>query len=227
MNIALIVASGTGSRMHLNIPKQFYKIDGKEILYYTLKVFENNKNIDYILVVTSLDYIETVKNIINKYQLKKIKFIVEGGSTRQESVFNGLKYLKEHNVNDNDLVLIHDGVRPLVDDEIIDENIKCALKNESCITAIKSIDSIAYSEDTLTIKNNLNRDNIYLIQTPQTFKFSLIYNAHLASNNDLASDDSSLVRKINHQVYIVKGNKRNIKITTQDDLDLLKYYLLK
>lgn len=225
MNIGLIVAAGKGTRIKsINIPKQFISINKKPLIVYTLETFQQHNLIDKIIIVTNSEYLNEMQDICDKYSLSKVCYIVQGGNTRKESVFNGLLKLKELGVNKDDIVLIHDGARALVSDDIITNNIEECIKNNACTTAIKLTDTAIKSLDKKTIETYLNRDEIFLIQTPQTFKFDLILKAHeneLVDNN-LITDDTSLVLNLNHNVSLVEGSRMNFKVTTDDDLEFFK-----
>lgn len=218
-NIALITAAGSGTRMGLETPKQFIKLNDKPLLAYTIERFNNHKDIDLIAITTNEEYINLVKEIVNKYSFKKVKIIAKGGDNRQNSVFNGLKEIKKI-CNDNDVILIHDAARMFIDNKVISDNILASKKYDAIVTAIKMIDTTVSSKDGLIIDTTLNRDELYQIQTPQTFKLSLIYSAHEKYQNESMSDDSQLVKKLGKDVHIVLGGRNNFKITTIDDLKL-------
>ena len=224
MNIAIVLAGGTGSRMSLDMPKQFAVVKGKPIMAYTLSVFQNSPLVDSIYLVSHKEYFEQSKSIIEQYNITKVRDIIEGGQTRQESVFNALKQM---NVKDDDIILIHDCARPLVDEQIIKDNIEQCKLHEAVETAVKAVDTtIEVSEE--QFENSLNRDKLYQVQTPQTFKYKLIKEAHEnAIKNKLANitDDAQLVAKLGHKVFIVNGKKTNLKVTTDEDLKILEALL--
>ena len=220
MNIAVIVAGGVGSRVSsLNMPKQFAVVEGKTIMEHTLAVFANSKLIDKIVLVTNEHYLEETKQIVSKFS-KEIT-IVKGGKTRQQSVYRALESLR---CDDDDIVLIHDCARPLVTEDILQRSIDEAKLNGVAITAIKTKDSIA-SENKYEDRNRL-----YNIQTPQTFKFGLILKAHKKAQEkgiDNATDDGQLVKDLGHEIHLVEGNNNNFKITDELDLELFKVILQK
>ena len=224
MNIAIVLAGGTGSRMSLDMPKQFIAVKGKPIMAYTLSVFQNSPLVDSIYLVSHKEYFEQSKTIIEQYNITKVRDIIEGGQTRQESVFNALKQM---NAKDDDIILIHDCARPLVDEQIIKDNIEQCKLHEAVETAVKAVDTtIEVSEE--QFENSLNRDKLYQVQTPQTFKYKLIKEAHEnAIKNKLANitDDAQLVAKLGHKVFIVNGKKTNLKVTTDEDLKILEALL--
>ena len=223
MNIALIVAAGSGSRMEsADRPKQFILVKDKPLMLYSVKAFQMHENIDAIVIVTNANAIEQVKEWCKEYQLNKVRLVVSGGYTRQESVYLGLQAVKSISLDiDNDIVLIHDSARPLVSKEIISANINACSQYGATCTAIKAKDTIARSINAQSIYEVANRQELYQCQTPQAFKLSLILNAHgLSKNNAVsaATDDAQLVLTMNKEVYLVEGSSLNFKITTDADL---------
>ena len=235
--IMIVTAAGIGKRMCGDTKKQYLHICGKPILYYTLNNISKSEIIDEIVLVLSDETdISFVKNeIIYKYGIKKITGYVLGGKERQDSVFNALKFIKdkeEKTDNFEDLVIsIHDGVRPFVSDEIIINSINSLNENKSIIGSVVGVnvkDTIREihrsSEKINSLEKTLDRDKLISIQTPQTFRFNTIYNAHLKAQNDIfySTDDAALVKKYyknkNDIISLVEGNYFNIKITTKEDL---------
>ncbi len=226
MNYALIVAAGKGTRMGEGcLPKQFLSVNNKELFIWTVERFNSNKNIDGILIVTSENYIEHVKEEISKSKLDKVIGITTGGATRQASVYNGLSFLNEKGIKEADIILIHDAARVMVDDEIINQNIEQCKKYGAVVTAIPAVDTILKVDNSLNVESVPNRDQLYQAQTPQTFNFDIIYSAHkyaLKHNLVDASDDTKLMLLMNKNVHIVKGNVTNFKVTTIEDFNKLK-----
>ena len=227
MNIALIVAAGSGSRMeNASKPKQFLLVKEKPLMLYSVKAFQMHENIDAIVIVTNTSYIEQVKEWCKEYQLNKVRLVVSGGITRQESVCHGLEAVKSISLDpENDVVLIHDSARPLVDKAIISANITACNQYGATCTAIKVKDTIARSLNGQTISGVANRQELYQCQTPQAFKLSLILAAHAQSKDNIATDDAQLVLALGKDVYLVDGNSLNFKITTDADLLLLNALL--
>ena len=218
MNIAIIVFGGVGSRISSSIPKQFIKIKDKELVVYTIEKFNNSPFIDKIVLVTNKDYLDFTKHLVDFHKLNKVRHIFVGGSTRQESVKIALE---KTNYKDNDFVLIHDGDRPLVSKEIILVNIKSLENHDLVCTAIKhenSNDKVSNSGRKIVI----NGEQID-IQTPQSFRYGLIKDAHMKANKEV-SDDISLVED-KYEVYFVDGDKDKFKVTTNEDLEYLKTVL--
>ncbi|GAA0729886.1 2-C-methyl-D-erythritol 4-phosphate cytidylyltransferase [Clostridium malenominatum] len=215
-NCALILAAGKGRRMGKDINKQFLTIEGKPILYYTLKAFEEHKEIHKIILVASEEEIDYCKReIINKYGITKVKKVIKGGSERQQSVLNGLKEVEKANI-----VLIHDGARPFVSSNIISEGIKYASLYGAAACGVPPKDTIKVIDKEGFSLQNLERDTLISIQTPQCFKYDLILKCHLdiLSEKAKVTDDTSVVEYFGYKVYIYPGKYNNIKITTPEDL---------
>jgi 2-C-methyl-D-erythritol 4-phosphate cytidylyltransferase len=185
-------------------------------------------DIDMILIVTNDTYIDDVKIWCKQYDLTKVKYIVAGGSSRQESVYNGLKKLEKIGISDEDIVLIHDAARPLISQTIITDNIEACKKYQAVDTVIPSSDTIIRSVDKETICEIQKRSEQYQGQTPQSFTFKVINDAHeyaKSINNTETTDDCRLVLNMGKDVHLVSGSKLNFKITTFDDLMMLKALL--
>ncbi len=213
---AVIVAAGKGSRMGADINKQFLNIKNKPILYYTLKTFESCSLIDEIILVTAKSEIDYCKReVIEKYNINKISAIVEGGSERQHSVYNGLKAIR-----DCEIVLIHDGARPFVDSRIIAEGIDYAKKFGACTCGVQPKDTIKLKSMNGFSQSTLNREELFAVQTPQCFEYSLVLASHerVLEDRVKVTDDTSIVEYCGHQVYLYEGSYNNIKITTPEDL---------
>lgn len=229
MNIALILAAGSGTRMgNSDKPKQFLPLYGKPLLVHTVEAFEMHDEIDAIVVSTNEQYIDQVKIWCKQYDLSKVKAVVAGGSSRQISVYNGLKGVESIGASSSDIVLIHDSARPLISQKIISSNIAACLKYDAVDTVINATDTIVTSKDGSRISDIPNRQELYQGQTPQTFRFGLILKAHELANTkqiDNVTDDCKLVISMGKEVHLVEGDKLNFKITTFDDLMMLKALL--
>ena len=221
MNYAIILAGGKGLRTGTKTPKQFLNIEkNTPMIVKTIKAFNSTKEVDAICVVCLDKYISKVNSFVEKFKLKKVQLVVKGGSTRQQSVFAGLNALKDAGAKENDIVLIHDCARPFVSKRIILDNIKQCEKYNAVITAIQSTDSVFISTDNHKVGKYLERKELYNCQTPQTFKFRLIYLAHqTAKSNGIkdATDDAMLVMRIGGIVRIVEGEASNKKVTFKED----------
>lgn len=217
MNGVVIVAAGTGSRMKKDINKQFIKLKNKEIVAHTIEKFYNSENIDDIVVVIREDEEEYFnKNIKEKYGFTNIK-VAHGGNERQDSVFNGIKMLKK----ECDVVLIHDGARPFVTDDIIKRSINKANEYNAIVVGVKVKDTIKVVSDNGNIVDTPNRSYLWAVQTPQVFKYDIITKAYedAYNNNYYGTDDAMLVERIGYNVKMIEGSYNNIKITTQEDLE--------
>ena len=218
MNSVVIVSAGRGSRMKADINKQFLKLKGKEVIAHTIDKFYNNKNIDEIVVVVKEDEADFFRrNIIDKYGYKNIK-IAFGGKERQDSVFNGLKAVNER----CDIVLIHDGARPFVTDEIIKNYIECEKKNKCVIVGVPVKDTIKIINKDNEVCDTPNRSTLWSIQTPQVFEYLSIIKAHKIAKEKsyYGTDDSMLMEYLGYNVKVIEGSYNNIKITTPEDLKI-------
>ncbi|MCR5019155.1 MAG: 2-C-methyl-D-erythritol 4-phosphate cytidylyltransferase, partial [Bacteroidales bacterium] len=178
MNIALIIAGGSGNRMGQDIPKQFMHIDGAPIIIWTMKAFQQHPDIDSIAVVCLKGWETVLQSYANQFMIDKLKWIFPGGSTGMKSIHNGIYGLREVGCGDNDLVLIHDAVRPLLSQEIISSNIATCQAYGYAITGIKCREAILESPNGFTANTSISRDKLIRTQTPQTFRLGNIIGAH-------------------------------------------------
>lgn len=217
MITAIILAGGKGKRMGSKISKQYIELKGKPILYYTLTKFINCKEIDNIVLVLPKDEIEyCTKSILEKYSLKVDK-IVEGGKERQDSVYNAL-----NEIENSDIVLIHDGARPFVSNKIIKDGIKFARLYGAAAPGVTPKDTIKVKDESGFSKETPNRNTLVSIQTPQVFKLDIIKECHKKVKNDkiAVTDDTMVIEMYNNKVYLYEGDYTNIKVTTPEDLIL-------
>lgn len=215
---AVIVAGGEGKRMGGGLPKQFQEISGKPVIVHTLEKFKNNANVTEIVVVCRKDCVEMLKGMIETWAIGKVNAIVEGGSTRQESSYNGVKNCGP----DADYVLIHDAVRPFVSDRVINDVISALKTTGAAAPAVDVTDTVVISKNGL-ISDVPDRETLKRIQTPQGFAYGIIKEAHEKTRADKRygfSDDCGMVVYSGKPVKLVEGDVRNIKITTPEDLDL-------
>lgn len=220
-NCVVIVAGGKGKRMGEPISKQFLLLDDKPILYYTLKVFDNCNSIDDIILVISKEDIDYFNNNIkNTFTFKKLKAVVEGGKERQDSVYNGLKSCKEC-----DIVLIHDGARPFVEEDMIIKGIETSKRYGASACGVIPKDTIKVREVNGFSESTLDRNTLIAVQTPQCFKYDLILKAHeyINKNNISVTDDTMALELMGNKVYLYEGKYTNIKVTTPEDLILARY----
>ncbi len=209
---AIIVAGGSGSRMGTSIPKQFLDLAGKPIIIRTLEKFLEIKNIKIIVVING-DYFSFAQNEFSKHNLSDIK-LVKGGNSRFQSVRNGLNAIQ----SSTGVVLIHDAVRPFVSIEIIRNSITMTLDKGNAITAVKAKDSIRQIDHSSGHSTMLNRSDIMLVQTPQTFQLEVIKRGFLQEECTSFTDDASVVEKNGEIINLIDGDYKNIKITTPEDL---------
>lgn len=221
-NVAVILAGGKGKRMNAPVSKQFIEIESKPVIYYTLKVFENCEDIDEIILVLPKDEIDYfVKNIQSKFNFN-INKIVIGGSERSDSVYNALCELE-----DTDIVLIHDGARAFVSDRIIKDGIQYAKKFGAAAPGVTPKDTIKIRDANSFSKETLVRETLVAIQTPQCFKVSMIKECHekIKEENIPVTDDTMVVERYGNKVYLYEGDYKNIKLTTEEDLILAKEFV--
>ena len=225
-NIAIVLASGTGERFGENIPKQFYKFEGKTILEHSLDAFEQNKNIDEIILVTNPQFRDLAEDILKNNDYKKITKVLNGGKTRVES-----SYIGTSAADNNSNVLIHDAVRAFVTQKIIDDNVEALKSYQAVGTAIDTVDTIIQVDEDNIITNIPQRKSLKRVQTPQSFRVELIQKAHklaMEDKNASFTDDCGLILKYNlAPIHIVEGDEINLKITQKDDLEVIKNVLAK
>lgn len=214
MNIVIIVFAGNGSRIKSEMPKQFIKVKNQELFLHSVKIFQEHPQIDSIVLVTNGFFVDHVKRLIKKESLSKVKEVLEGGVNRQDSVRIGLEAVI---FNDDDKVLIHDGDRPLVNQDLITRLLKGLEDNTSSIPILKKSDEMEGSD-------NLGREitidgEVYDVQTPQCFSANLIKTIHHRLIGEDYPDDASMMEALNGKVTYISGDKYNFKITTIRDLE--------
>ena len=225
---AIVLAAGSGSRMKSKTKKQFMEIKGKPVIWYSLFEFEKSR-VDEIILVTGKEYIDYCKKeIVEKYNLKKIKNVVAGGSERYESVYNGLKEVT------GNIVLIHDGARPLINNEIIERSIEGTIKSDACVVGVPVKDTIKRANKEGYIIDTPNRSELWITQTPQSFKTDLVKMAYKKMKEELEkgnttlniTDDAMVVEEFTtNQVRFVQGDYKNIKVTTPEDIDIAELFI--
>lgn len=217
--IVIIPAGGKGTRTGFIKPKQFIKIKNKELIVYSLEIFQKNKLVDEIIVSVDSEYFNLIEQIKKKFKLSKISKIVEGGRERQDSVYNALSSVSAEK---NDLIIVHDAVRPLLPQKILNSAIKDAAEKGNAVVCIKGSSTLIRGSN--SIKEYINRDNIYYVQTPQIFKYIDLLKAMNSAfrENYYATDESMLVKKTGRRVNITQGSSLNFKVTTKEDFLLFK-----
>jgi 2-C-methyl-D-erythritol 4-phosphate cytidylyltransferase len=227
MNVALLTAAGSGTRMQLNIPKQFIHVDDKPIIIYTMEAFQNHPSIDAIIVVTIDSWSDVLWAYAKQFGITKLKWVVPGGDSGQESIRKGLDVLKRE-LSDEDVVLVHDGNRPLVSSQIISDSLATFSKYGSAVAAIPCTEVVFESDDGLTSMVSTERDRLLRTQTPHTYRIGDLYGAHLeAQSRGLTNTAAScmLMKELGRMTYFSKGSEENLKITTPEDLKIFKALL--
>lgn len=229
MNIAIIFAGGIGQRLNNgenSTPKQFLKINDKPIIIRTLELFQTHKDIDKIYISIHPDYYEYMQELVKYYYITKTAGIVNGGKTGQESIYNALKLAQKENPQDS-IVLIHDGVRPNITEEVITKNIECTKKNGNAITCTSCFETILISDNGINPEHVPYRKDTYAAQAPQTFHLGEVIEAHEITRKTNPNytdivDTCTLYKTLDKKTFMVKGNRGNIKITTIEDLYILR-----
>ena len=228
---AIILAAGKGNRMCSDIPKQYMNLCGNPVIYYSLKAFEKSA-VDEIVLVAGADDVEFCQEeIVNRYEIKKVRAVVSGGAERYLSVYEGLKA-----ASDADYVLVHDGARPMIDEESIDLSMKMVPLEKACVLATMVKDTIKVVNESGYAVDTPRRNSLWAVQTPQSFDRELLVEAYSRFFNEqskggelpIITDDAMLVEQMtNKKVKILPGKYSNIKITTPEDLEIAKMFLKK
>lgn len=229
MNIGIIFAGGVGSRMHSkDKPKQFLNIFDKPIIIHTLSFFQNNQDIDAIIIACHPDYLDLMAELTEKYHMTKVERIVPGGTTGQLSIYAGLKAAKEVAAGEKAIVLIHDGVRPLINSELLSENITAVQKYGSCITAGVVKETIVTIDESHDIEQVPSRIHSRVAKAPQSFWLEDILKVHeqaLRNGEQNHIDSCTLMNRYGHPLHMIDGPDENIKITTPGDFFAMRAIL--
>ncbi len=226
-NYVILLAGGVGKRMGSSTPKQFMEVSGKPIIVYSIENFQRNSQIDKIVVVCVKDWIDRFKEIVAKYSLTKVEWIIEGGLTGHDSIRNGVFFLKDKLCQD-DFIVVHDSVRPILPQKAIDEVIRVAHEKGNASSSIVCHPPIVYTEDFESGIADVDREHVMLTASPQVFKYSLalkFYEQAEQANRHDFTFTSSLLIHCGERVYFAKGTTSNIKITTKADLALFEALL--
>lgn len=229
MNVAILTAGGIGSRTHQDLPKQFITVDSKPIIIYTLEAFQQHPNIDEIYVAC-LDGWDVVLNAYAKqFNITKLKQIVIGGATGQASIYNAMQAVGAAHSDTSDIVvLVHDGNRPMVSQDVITDNIVKQKMYGSAVTVIPTTEVVFVSQDGKTSNESLNREELWRTQTPHAYKFDELWAVHNRAKADEITNTAascSLMQKYGYTTYFSKGSEKNIKITTVEDIEIFKALL--
>ncbi|MCU0414241.1 MAG: 2-C-methyl-D-erythritol 4-phosphate cytidylyltransferase, partial [Ignavibacteriaceae bacterium] len=219
---AVIPAGGKGKRGGTETPKQYLKFHGKELIVYTLEVFQKNKLVDEIIISAEPSYfslLEEIKKKFSLFSLTKISKIVEGGKERQDSVYNALKSL---NANDDDLIAVHDAARPLLPDDILTKAINTAKEKGNALVCLKARDTLLKGEE--FVREYVDRSEMYYVQTPQIFKYGDLMKAMQKAyeKNFIGTDESMLIKELGIDINIVEGSMLNFKVTTATDIEIFQ-----
>ncbi|WP_058301365.1 IspD/TarI family cytidylyltransferase [Gorillibacterium timonense] len=227
-NIALLIAGGSGTRMHQDIPKQFITVNERPVIVYTLEAFQNHGDIDAIAVVCIEGWEQVLWAYANQFKITKLKYVITGGKNGQDSIRNGVYELEKH-YSPDDIVLIHDAIRPLVSTEIISDCIVKSMQYGSGIATIPCAEAMLQTEDSIISAGSYPRDNLKRTQTPQGFRIGKICYLHRKAleagiTNSIAS--CTLMIEMGEQVHFSAGSEKNIKLTTVEDIDIFKALLM-
>ncbi|MCD7723219.1 MAG: 2-C-methyl-D-erythritol 4-phosphate cytidylyltransferase [Clostridiales bacterium] len=226
MNIAMIFAGGSGVRMGAGVPKQFLEINGKPVVIHTLELFQYHSMIDKIYISVLAEYIDYMKILIDEYHIDKVEAVVPGGETAQDSIYNVLKKASEENPEDS-VVLLHDGVRPYINGDVITRNIESVKKHGSAITSTLSYETVVISKDGSKVDSAPLRSQAFTAQAPQSFYLKDILDAHECirkSPNGYENmvDACTIMKTLGRDVHLVEGNRGNIKVTTPEDVYIFR-----
>ena len=229
MTVAIVIAGGVGSRMGADIPKQFVLVDGKPVLFYTLEAFERHPLVDAIELVLIEGWEKDVDAWKEQYGITKLKWVVKGGATGQESIRNGV-YNLEGKCGDDDIVIIHDGIRPLVDATVLSDVIIKCRKYGNAVTSLPYNEQIFVVDDEISTVKYIPRETLRRVSTPQAYRFGkLDWAYHKAFEEEIgiygSSYTNTMMVELGERLYFAAGSDKNIKLTTKDDLEMFKAYL--
>lgn len=226
--IAFVTAGGLGDRMHKETPKQFLELHGIPVIIRTLLKFEQSSDIDVIIVACLHGWTDKLETMAAQYNITKLKAVVEGGCNSQESISNGIEYLLSNGYNDDDIVLVHESVRPFITDKIIMDNINSCLERGNAVTVVRGNESYLYSEDGKSSDRHFLRENMFMVQTPQTFRLGCISKAiNEAKRRKIVSQSLYiLMSQLDYTpLYMVDGDRFNLKLTYPEDLRIFEIIL--
>lgn len=227
MNIALLIAGGSGQRMNQDIPKQFINVNDRPVIVYTMEAFQIHSDIDAIAVVCLEGWQEILKAYAKQFNISKLQWVFTGGNNGQESLNNGVIGLTKF-CDKGDMVIIHDAIRPLVSQQIIAENISCCRQHGSAITVIPCAEAMLLTEDRNSSKKMIHRDSLARTQTPQSFYLEKLVWAHEEAGRRKILDSiatCTLMIELGEKVFFSTGSEKNLKLTTTDDIEIFKALL--
>ena len=227
--IAILTAGGTGTRTHQDLPKQFLAVENKPIIIYTLEAFQQHPSIDEIYISCLEGWSAILEAYAKQFNITKLKRIVTGGATGQESIYNGLKAIrKDHERTDNIVVVVHDGNRPMLSQDVITDNLVKQEQYGSAVTVIPTTEVVFVSKNGVESDAALNREELWRTQTPHSYKFDELWKIHNKAITDGVTNmaaSCSLMQKYGYITYFSKGSEKNIKITTIEDIEIFKALL--
>ena len=228
-NVAIIIAGGSGHRMGQDIPKQFINVYDKPVLIYTLEGFQKHPQIDAIEVVCIDGWHDVLWAYAKQFGITKLKWVVSGGSTGQESIRNGVYNLEGKAANE-DIIIIHDGIRPLVDETVLTDVILKAQNYGNAVTSLPYNEQIFVVDDEFSTTKYIPRETLRRVSTPQAYKFGLLDSKyHEAFEKEIGiygtSYTNTMMVELGERLYFAAGSDKNIKLTTKDDLEMFKAYL--
>lgn len=227
-NIAMVIAGGVGARTHQDIPKQFIHVNDVPIIIYTLQAFQNHPQIDAIEVVCLEGWDQVLWAYAKQFGISKLENIVSGGETGQDSIRNGLWDIMERHNNDDDIVMTHDAIRPMVSADVISDNIRVCRTYGNAITVIPCTSVMLKTEDSVTSDDQIPRDNLKITQTPQAFyikEFAEIQKRAMTMDLLPSIAPCALYVEMGKKVYLSQGSEKNIKITTSEDIEIFQSLL--
>ena len=228
-NIALIIAGGIGARMGQDIPKQFINVHDKPVIVYTMEAFQKHPQIDAIEVVCLEGWHDVLRAYAKQFGIAKLEGIVTGGINGQDSIRNGLYDIAKKYNDDNDIVLIHDAIRPMISEDVITDNIRICRKYGNAITVVPCTAAMLKTNDSLSTETQLARDNLKITQTPQAFFIKDICKAHeeaLAKGITNSVASCTMYIELGRKLYMSKGSEKNLKLTTAEDIEIFKALLM-
>jgi len=229
MNVAIIIAGGVGSRMKMDIPKQFIHIYGKPVIIYTLEGFQKHPEIDAIEVVCLEGWEETLRDYAKQYGITKLRWITPGGATGQESIRNGV-YNLEKDLKDDDIAIIHDGIRPMVDSGVLSDILRVCRLHGNGVTSTPYNEQIFVKTDEFTTRQYIPRETLRKVATPQAYRYDLLLRSYKRAFDEQigifgSAYTNTMMVDLGETLYFAAGSDKNIKLTSKDDLELFKAYL--
>ena len=227
MNVALLTAAGSGTRMRLDIPKQFYHVEDKPVIVYTMEAFQNHPSIDAIIVVTIEAWSDVLWAYARQFGITKLRWVVPGGDSGQASIRKGLDVLAGE-LTPEDVVLVHDGNRAMVSSQIISDSLATFAKYGSAVAAVPCTEVVFESDDGVCSQVSTPRERLFRTQTPHTYRLGELYSAHLEAEKRGITDTAAscmLMKELGKMTYFSKGSEENLKITTPEDLKIFRALL--